>query len=157
MVEDNRYCAVCVNDMHLVVMLMPYIEKELEKGEKIVTIFEKSLKEKVDLFYTKVNLENSKKTKLKKIEWTENTASEEEIFNMKNKIVLVKGSYEYINKMNMCLNDKVNKVINCFELDIFEKNSREILKCHDYILNTLGVKKISDMFHAKWYKNSILT
>ena len=113
MVEDNRYCAVCVNDMHLVVMLMPYIEKELEKGEKIVTIFEKSLKEETDLFYTKVNLEKSKKTKLKRIDWTENTASEKEILDIKNKTVIVKGSYDYINKVNKCLNDKVNKVINC--------------------------------------------
>ncbi len=54
-------------------------------------------------------------------------------------------------------NDKVNKVINCFELNIFEENSREILKCHDYILNTSGIKKISDMFHMNWSKNSILT
>ena len=157
MVEDNRYCAVCVNDMQLVVMLMPYIEKELEKGETIVTIFEKSLKEETDLFYTKVNLEKSKKTKLKRIDWTENTASEKEILDIKNKTVIVKGSYDYINKVNKCLNDKVNKVINCFELNIFEENSREILKCHDYILNTSGIKKISDMFHMNWSKNSILT
>jgi len=124
MVEDNRYCAVCVNDMHLVVMLMPYIEKELEKGEKIVTIFEKSLKEETDLFYTKVNLEKSKKTKLKRIDWTENTASEKEILDIKNKTVIVKGSYDYINKVNKCLNDKVNKVINCFEF--FIKDYRKV-------------------------------
>jgi len=80
-----------------------------------------------------------------------------EILDIKNKTVIVKGSYDYINKVNKCLNDKVNKVINCFELNIFEENSREILKCHDYILNTSGIKKISDMFHMNWSKNSILT
>ena len=31
-------------------------------------------------------------------------------------------------------------------LEEFETNSREILEKHDAILNTLGVKKISEMF-----------
>lgn len=157
MVENNKYCAICVNDMHLVVMLVPYIERELERGEKIVTILEKSLKDDVDTLTKKVNLGKSKKAKIKKINWNENTLTDEEIYNIKDKTVLIKGSYDFINKMNRSLNGDVNKVINCFELEIFEDNSREILQGHDFILNTVGCKKISDMFHANWQKNSILT
>lgn len=157
MVENNKYCAICVNDMHLVVMLVPYIEKELEKGEKIVTILEKSLKNDVDTLTKKVNLGKSKRAKIKKINWDENILTDEEIYNIKDKTVLIKGSYDFINKMNMTLNEKVKKVINCFELEVFEDNSREILEGHDFILNTAGCKKISEMFHVNWSKNSILT
>ncbi len=157
MVENNRYCAVCVNNMHLVVMLVPYIEKKLEKGEKIVTIFENSLKDEVDVLINKVNLGKSKKNKIKRINWKETSLTNDEIYNIKNKTVLIKGSYEFIKKINMSLNENVGKIINCFELDIFKENTREILEEHDYILNTVGVKKISNMFHTNWAKNSILT
>jgi len=143
--------------MHLVVMLVPYIEKKLEKGEKIITIFENSLKNEVDVLIDKVNLGKSKKTKIKRINWKETSLTNDEIYNIRNKTVLIKGSYEFIKKINMSLNEDVGKVINCFELDIFQKNIREILEGHDYILNTAGIKKISNMFHANWVKNSILT
>ena len=42
-VEAQRYCSLYVNDMHLIVMLIPYIERELEKKEKIITILENDL------------------------------------------------------------------------------------------------------------------
>ena len=41
MVENGfaeNVCSLYVNNMHLIVMLIPYIERELEKGRKIVTI-----------------------------------------------------------------------------------------------------------------------
>ena len=52
---------------------------------------------------------------------------------------------------------QVYRVINCFEIKTFEKNSREILENHNKILNTLGEKNISEMFHKNFNKNSILT
>ncbi|MGN1330583.1 MAG: hypothetical protein ACI4VN_04530 [Clostridia bacterium] len=157
MVENNKYCAICVNDMHLVVMLVPYIERELERGEKIVTILEKSLKNDVDTLTKKVNLGKDKKAKIKKINWNENILTDEEIYNIKDKTVLIKGSYDFIKRINKLLNGDVKRVINCFELDIFEDNSREILQKHDFILNTVGCKKISEMFHTNGPQNSILT
>lgn len=35
-VEAQRYCSLYVNDMHLIVMLIPYIERELEKKRKLL-------------------------------------------------------------------------------------------------------------------------
>ena len=147
MVDNNspeKMCSLYVNDMHLIVMLIPYIEKELEKGNKIVTILEKDLDAEVKTLMEKVNLPKKKKEKIKKINW-------------KKKIVLVNGSYEFIVKINEYLGNRVNKIINCFQLEVFEENSREILENHHKILNTLGEKKISEMFHTDLRKNSILT
>ena len=73
--------------------------------------------------------------------------SDEQIKNIRGKIVLIKGSYDFVKNINECLEKYgENKIINCFKLEEFEENSREILEKHDAILNTLGVKKISEMF-----------
>ena len=138
MVENKKHDKICtlyVNQMHLIVMLIPYIEKELEKGNKIVTILENDLREEVGTLVNKVNLPRKKKKGLKAINWNKTRLSFEEIESIKDS----------------------KKVINCFELGVFEENSREILENHYKILNTLGEKDISEMFHPNMMKSSILT
>ena len=145
-VVEEKYCCLYVNNMHLIVMLIPYIEKVLEENE-IITIFEDSLEDEVSLFLNKVNISKSKKNKLKKMNWNQSLLSEEQIKKISGKIVLIKGSYNYVKNINDCFEKNgENKIINCFMLEEFETNSREILEKHDAILNTLGVKKISEMF-----------
>ena len=144
---ENKYCSLYVNDMHLIVMLIPYIEKELEKGSKIVTILENSLESEINTFLEKVNLGKNKKNNIKKIMWNKNLLSEEQIGEIREKIVLVKGERDFIENVNKVLRDD-NKIINCYKLEEFEHNSREILENHEAILNTLGVRKISGMFQT---------
>ena len=150
MVENcnaKKYCSLYVNDMHLIVMLIPYIEKELESGNEIVTILEDSLDDEVNTFIGKVNLGKLKKNKIKKIRWDKNLLSAEQIGEIRDKTVLVKGNYDFVNNINKNFKkDGVLRIINCFTLDDFEGNSREILENHDAILNTLGIKKIPEMF-----------
>ena len=160
MVENKKHDKICtlyVNQMHLIVMLIPYIEKELEKGNKIVTILENDLREEVGTLVNKVNLPRKKKKGLKAINWNKTRLSFEEIESIKDSVVLVNGSYDFIKDVNRILNADNKKVINCFELGVFEENSREILENHYKILNTLGEKDISEMFHPNMMKSSILT
>ena len=70
MVEESKlqkFCSLYVNEMHLIVMIIPYIESELEKGRKVVTVLENSLEDEMKIFLNKVNLGKTKKTKIKKI------------------------------------------------------------------------------------------
>ena len=146
---EEKYCSLYVNDMHLIVMLIPYIEKDLENGNKIVTILQNSLEEEVNTFIGKVNLTNAKKNKIKEIQWNKSLLSGEQIGEITGKTILVKGDYEFINIINNYIGkNKGNKVINCFSLEEFENNSGEILENHGAILNTLGVRKISTMFET---------
>lgn len=156
-INAEKICSLYVNNMHLIVMLIPYIEKELEKGNKIVTILENDLREEVGTLVNKVNLPRKKKKGLKAINWNKTRLSFEEIESIKDSVVLVNGSYDFIKDVNRILNDDNKKVINCFELGVFEENSREILENHYKILNTLGEKDISEMFHPNMMKSSILT
>ena len=160
MVENNeaqKYCGVYANDMHLIVMLIPYIEKELEKGNKITTILENSLEDEINLFIKKVMLGKSKKNKIRNIRWSKNLLSDEQIAEIRNRTILIKGSNEFINNVNNVLNGKNNKIINCYDIETFEENSSEILEEHRAILNTCGVKKIPEIFQVHKRLNSILT
>lgn len=156
-VEAQRYCSLYVNDMHLIVMLIPYIERELEKKEKIITILENDLENEIDTIVKKVNLEREKKNKIKRINWKKNLLSKEQIGEIKGETILIKGSYEFIQSVNEVLKTEDNRVIDCYDIDTFEQNSRTILEQHNAILNTSGIRKISDMFQINKTLNGILT
>jgi len=156
-VEAQRYCSLNVNDMHLIVMLIPYIERELEKKEKIITILENDLDSEIDTIVKKVNLGREKKNKIKRINWKKNLLSKEQIGEIKGETILIKGSYEFIQSVNEVLKTEDNRVIDCYDIDTFEQNSRTILEQHNAILNTSGIRKISDMFQMNKTLNGILT
>lgn len=156
-VEAQRYCSLYVNDMHLIVMLIPYIERELEKKEKIITILENDLENEIDTIVKKVNLGREKKNKIKRINWKKNLLSKEQIGEIKGETILIKGSYEFIQSVNEVLKTEDNIVIDCYDIDTFEQNSRIILEQHNAILNTSGIRKISDMFQINKTLNGILT
>ena len=156
-VEAQRYCGLYVNDMHLIVMLIPYIERELEKKEKIITILENDLENEIDTIVKKVNLGREKKNKIKRINWKKNLLSKEQIGEIKGETILIKGSYEFIQSVNEVLKTEDNRVIDCYDIDTFEQNSRTILEQHNAILNTSGIRKISDMFQINKTLNGILT
>ena len=156
-VEAQRYCSLYVNDMHLIVMIIPYIERELEKKEKIITILENDLENEIDTIVKKVNLGREKKNKIKRINWKKNLLSKEQIGEIKGETILIKGSYEFIQSVNEVLKTEDNIVIDCYDIDTFEQNSRTILEQHNAILNTSGIRKISDMFQINKTLNGILT
>ena len=156
-VEAQRYCSLYVNDMHLIVMLIPYIERELEKKEKIITILENDLENEIDTIVKKVNLGRAKKNKIKRINWKKNLLSKEQIGEIKGETILIKGSYEFIQSVNEVLKTEDNRVIDCYDIDTFEQNSRTILEQHNAILNTSRIRKISDMFQINKTLNGILT
>ena len=156
-VEAQRYCSLYVNDMHLIVMLIPYIERELEKKEKIITILENDLENEIDTIVKTVNLGREKQNKIKRINWKKNLLSKEQIGEIKGETILIKGSYEFIQSVNEVLKTEDNRVIDCYDIDTFEQNSRTILEQHNAILNTSGIRKISDMFQINKTLNGILT
>lgn len=83
--------------------------------------------------------------------------SKEQIGEIKGETILIKGSYEFIQSVNEVLKTEDNRVIDCYDIDTFEQNSRTILEQHNAILNTSGIRKISDMFQINKTLNGILT
>ena len=151
--KTERICSLYVNEMHLVVMLIPYIEKNLERNVKIVTILEKDLNNELDVLLERTNLDESKKKKIREINWDSKKLDEIEKLNLKNGIVIINGSREFVERVNFLIENKAEKIINCIKLEDFEKRASSVLEKHDKILNTLGEREISEVFHIDLRNN----
>ena len=163
----EKICSFYVSDWHLVTMILPYINKELNEKANITTVLEKDIKDNIKTLVLKLNLKNEKE--ILKIDWkkcqgrkyTEITKkfSNLEERNGKTNIVFVNGSKDYINSVNKNIEKLLKKggnkfknmkfkIINCYEVTEFNGNIKEILDTHSKILNTAGEKYISEVFEG---------
>ena len=69
--ENNlkRMSSFYVNEVHLITMLLPYIERRIGEDCKVHTIFQNNLDRTVNLLLEKLNLKNEMKAKIKSIDW----------------------------------------------------------------------------------------
>ena len=65
--SPERICGFYVSDWHLVTMILPYINKELNEKANIVTILEKDIEKNIKTLISKLNLKNEKK--VLKLNW----------------------------------------------------------------------------------------
>ena len=154
----KRVCGFNVSSIHFSVMILPYINKELEDKKEIITLLEGNLEKNIQEVLSKITLNNEAKEKIKNINWKA-TDIEKANFekNLKQKFTkekdlsfIVYGGEKYINtaneKIEKILKNKKIKIINCYTVDDFKENIKEILDKHDAMFNTSGEKKIEDIF-----------
>lgn len=168
MYEQNNVKKVCnfyVSDLHLITMLLPYLDKQMKSKEEFITVSQKDLIEEVKLVLSRLTLNNQSKEKLLNIDW--NTANlykyetMEKILkktcNKSNKLsIIVNGNNEYVEIVNNHLdkflkNNDIKgtiKIINCYDITKMDEDIKEILRTHDIILNTSGEKEISEVFEG---------
>ena len=146
---ENKICGFNVNEFHLVTMIMPYIYEKINEEKTISTFFEKDVQE----IYNKVLNINEKfwknKEKLDEIDWKKteiNNISEK--FNSEVDIVIVAGKKDFIDKINCLVVNFHTKftLVNCYEIDDFNKNLENIVKKYDKILCTKGVREIKELY-----------
>ena len=161
----ERLCSFYVSDWHLVTMLLPYINKQINEKANIITILENDIEENIKTLTKKLNLKNEKE--ILKLNWKKNNGIKYSVLQEEMKkierdtlnVVFVNGSKSYIDITNKniekFLKDNKNKykeikikIINCYEVSEFNINMQEILSMHDKILNTSGEKKICDVFEG---------
>lgn len=157
----EKLCSFYISDWHMVTMLLPYINKELNEKANIVTFLENNIEENIRTLMSKLNLKNEKK--ILEINWdntdiknTENI--KEGIKELKSEvrnIILVKGCNKYIEKVNELLERQLKenkngrlKIVNCYEIADFNGNINDVLNIHDKVLNTAGEKSIEEVFEG---------
>lgn len=155
--NDNikKICNFYVSDWHLAVMLLPYINKEINEGVKITTIFERNMKDNIETLVGKLNLKNE--NKILKINWNneknENIENyiQENLDEKKENLFIINGNKEYIENTNeklyKCIKEKGSKknfvkIVDCYEVSKNEEKMYNIIKMHDSILNTSGEHEI---------------
>ncbi len=134
----EKLCSFYVSNWHLVTMLLPYINEQIEKNTKIITILENNIEENIKKLLERLNLKN--KEKILKINWKnfnskkyeeiseylseqnknieniiikeENKNSKNVINNSKNSegvIILVNGTKENIEENNLIIQKWLKK------------------------------------------------
>ncbi len=162
----EKICSFYVSDWHLVTMLLPYINKQINEKANIITILENDIEENIKTLIKRLNLKNEEKIlnlnwkKTNRIKYSE---IERKLKNLKKEqilnVVFINGKKEYIDMTNKnvekFLSENKNKykninikIINCFEVSEFNINMQEILHNHDKILNTSGEKEINEVFEG---------
>ena len=136
-------CSFYASDWHLVTMLLPNIDKKINKGIKITTILEKDLNKSMEILLKKLNIEN--KEKILNIDWNKEDCKNIQTKVENNDCIIVCGTKEYIDKAHELIKDSINKekritIIDCYNIDECELEVKEILEEHDIILNTSGEK-----------------
>ncbi len=160
--EVKRVCGFYVSNIHFVTMILPYLNKQIGNKIKIDTFFEYDLSKNIETVLEKINLNETEKKEIKKINWknTEESDIEKNIeSNINNKselIILINGNENYMEEINEKIDkylddNNINKksitIINCYEVSE-SNNVKEIIDKHEYLINTLGIKKIEEVFGA---------
>lgn len=137
----EKICSFYVSDFHLEMILMPYINKELEENKNIIIKTEKNLKDTVEILVSKMNLNDANKERILNLDWNNE-------FNKKannNSDVIVIGSEKYINDINSEIkNENIEnvKIIDCYNFNDVKDNMNKIIEFHDKSLNTMGIHKV---------------
>ena len=162
----EKFCSFYVSDWHLVTMLLPYINKQINEKANIITVLENDIEENIKTLIKKLNLKNEKKIlnlNWKKCNGIKYAALQKRIVELEGEgttnVIFISGGKDYIDLTNKniekFMNDnreKINKIkikiINCYEVEDFNINIKEILGKHDKILNTSGEKNIAEVFEG---------
>lgn len=145
--HENMICSFCVNDYHLVVMLMPYIYEAINEGKKVITIFDRDLKEtSYKVISTNEKFWKNEK-KLENVDWEKTRFDKisQKFENVQNNdIIIVVGSDDFIERMNrLIINFHTNfTILNCFDITDIAKNENFKITDYSKILNTKGLEQI---------------
>lgn len=161
----RKICSFYVSDLHLITMLLPYMDKQIKSQEKFVTISQKDLIEEVKMVLSRLTLNNNDRNELISIDWHTNTLCQYKILEKELKKVcknhdkisiIVNGTREYIelacNNLNKFFsNNQIHskiRIISCYDITKLDEDIKDILRTHDAILNTSGEKEISEVFEG---------
>ena len=151
----NKMCSFYVNDWHLTVMMLPYINGKLQENEKVTIISEENLLNNINTILERTNIKEEYKKQIQTIGW-EKTSQKE----IKNKIqeqengnnIIIIGKEDYIENTNQIIENKVKtgevNVIDCYEIMEFNNNMENILKNHEKIINTSGERTVEESFEG---------
>ena len=155
--NDNikKICNFYVSDWHLAVMLLPYINKEINKGTKITTVFQNNMRNNIETLVRKLNLKNEKE--ILQIDWNTKNNSileryvKENLSGGEENLFIINGDKEYVEKSNEKVIEYIGKnktkknfikIVDCYEVEQNEEKMYNIIKMHDSILNTSGEHEI---------------
>ena len=86
--NKKRLCCFYVNDIHLITMLLPYINERINESTEVITIFETDISESANKVIERIQGKKSKE--LLNIDWKNKSLKYLQGVNFTNKLILVK-------------------------------------------------------------------
>lgn len=154
----KKLCNFYVSDLHLSVMLLPYLSKQINEDVEITTIFEKLEKQNIEAVLERLNIKN--KDEILKIDWLNNNKNtedeiekiiKEKIEKEQNNIIIIGGSKKFISENNENLTKIISKekeqnsnikIIDCYSVEEVGTDMKDIVKCYSGVLNTAGENRV---------------
>ena len=157
-----KACNFYVSEWHLFAALLPYIREELKKKNKIVFITQDKLETGMKNLVKKVNLRFENENGIDDITWL----NEDFVIEVRDECVpvtfVVEGTMEFIADINSYLMQHLQpayaelRIINCYEVYNTNTMLYNILDEHDFVFNTAGMNKKSDIFPGYVEKTKVL-
>lgn len=140
----KKVCSFYASEWHLITMLLPNIDKKINKGIKITTILEEDLENNMKSLLQKLNLENE--DKILNIGWSKNKLENIKDLVEKNDCIIISGTVQYIRSVNALIEENIDKnkcitIIDCYDINECEPELKNILNEHEAVLNTSGEKE----------------
>ncbi len=141
--KENNLCTFYASDYHLEMIMLPYINNNLEQNKNIYVFTQNNLEETIHTLIDNVNLKNDIKNKiLKNIDWKNNdTEKYTKLIKDENEtVIFVKGNENYIEKVNNNLNEIKNykkfEIVDCYNLNEINTDMKTIANNHKSVLKT---------------------
>ncbi len=144
--NKKRLCCFYVNDIHLITMLLPYINERINESTEIITVLESDISKSVKKVMNGIHGKRSES--LLKIDWKNKGVDELYNINVQDKLILVYGNDEFIKEANIIISNKNEncEILNCYEMMQGSAKLQEILDKHDKVVNTAGEKYPEELF-----------
>ena len=151
--NKEKLCCFYLNDIHLITMLLPYINKRINESTQIITILEKDISKSAKKVID--GIQGKKSKALLEVNWENKKVSYLYEADIKDKLILIMGSDNYINEANKIIDDRKEncKILNCYEMMQGSENLNEILDMHNKVVNTAGEKYPEEVFTGYTQKN----
>lgn len=147
-----KACNFYVSEWHLFAALLPYIREELKQKHKIVIVSQDKLESGMKTLVKKLNLRFENENGLDEVTWF----NEEFVMEIKEEYtpitIVVQGTMEFIKEINTYLMERLYplyadlRIINCYEVYNTNTMLYNILDEHDFVFNTAGMNKKTDIF-----------
>ncbi len=144
--NKKRLCCFYVNDIHLITMLLPYINKRINESTKVITMIETDMSRSAKKVIEQVQGKKSKT--LLEVDWRSKSLSYLYECDIKDKLILIGGTEEFMKEANKIITNRKENctILNCYEVMQGSENLQKILDEHDKVVNTSGEKEAEEVF-----------
>ena len=142
----RKLCCFYASDIHLITMLLPYINERINKSTKVITILENDMSKSANKVINAI--QGKKSDDLLSIDWKNKDFKYLYEADIENKLILINGNDDFIERANQIISERKEKceILDCYELLQGKENLEKILDEHEKVVNTIGEKSPYEVF-----------